>query len=150
MPKLQPRRQYLRPIIVEMFGDGKWHSAAAIAHTLKRDEAHVAETLRLMRTPKNLITCEHKIEKGINKYRIFRGGRAVNISDIKYKLLPIIKGLKEEGKKNAVTMSPPTVARLAALLERQIDEWVEGTRSSYGRPDELAALHQGVGDKENV
>lgn len=146
MPSLTPRRQYLRPIIIEMFGDGKWRSAATIARELKRDEAHVAETLRLMRTPKTVVTCEHKIQEGVNKYRIFRGSRSVNITDIKLKLLPIVKGLKIEGKKNDVTMSPLTVARLAALLERQIDEWIEGTRSSHLRPDELAALHQGAED----
>lgn len=49
--------------------------------------------------------------------------RMITCDEVKTKLSPIVKGLKTEGRKNMATMVPAEVARLAVLLQRQIDEW---------------------------
>jgi hypothetical protein len=38
-------------------------------------------------------------------------------------LTPLIEGLEAEGKKNMATMSPLTVAMLAAKLKRLLEKW---------------------------
>ena len=57
----------------------------------------------------------------------------ISVDEMNKKLGPIIDDLKAEGKKNMATMSPGTVARLAALLERQLDEWSGRESKFYGR-----------------
>jgi transcriptional regulator with XRE-family HTH domain len=135
--------------IAEKFADAKWHQLAIIAKAVDADEEHVVDTLRTMQSLRGTHGCrceQKKTVKGIF-YRIYRFDRKVSADEIKTKLHPIIAGLKAEGKKSVVTMSVVTVAKLAVLLERMVDEWVEGDKSSkHTRPDELAATIAGVKD----
>src|SRR5262249_34731084 len=43
-------------------------------------------------------------------------------AEVRETIPQLIDGLKAEGRKNMATMSPGTVARLAALLERKLEE----------------------------
>jgi hypothetical protein len=51
--------------------------------------------------------------------------KTISSSELIEKLTPILKGLKAEGTKNMATMSPGTVAYLAAQLGRLLEEWTE-------------------------
>jgi hypothetical protein len=55
--------------------------------------------------------------------RIFKKEKSVSADELATKLKPIIDGLKAEGRKSIVTMSPPTVAHLAHQLAKLLDEW---------------------------
>ena len=96
--------------IVERFGDGKWHSQATIAKALDTTEDHVATTLETMRKMQTYGARSERKRVGTSR-------------ELVEKLGPIVKGLKAEGKKNAATMSPGTVAHLAAQLQKLLDEW---------------------------
>jgi hypothetical protein len=64
------------------------------------------------------------------------------LEEIRLKLGPLIKGLVAEGKKNMATMSPGTVAMLAARIERQLDEWsaIDSSILSKSAQERFAAL----------
>jgi hypothetical protein len=110
--------------IVEQFGDGKWHSQATIAKALDTTEDHVATTLETMRKMQTYGAKSERKRVGTScSYRIFRKENMISSNELVEKLGPIIKGLKAEGKKNAATMSPGTVAHLAAQLRKLLDEW---------------------------
>jgi hypothetical protein len=110
--------------IVEQFGDGKWHLQATIAKALDTTEDHVATTLATMRKMQTYgAKSERKRVGASNAFRIFRKQNMVSSNELVEKLGPIIKSLKAEGKKNMATMSPPTVAHLAAQLQKLLDEW---------------------------
>jgi len=113
--------------VVEAFGDGKWHDAEAIAdhfpdETIERIDGVLD---RMKRLGTFGVKAEERKHGRAMQYRIYHADKTVNVAELKSKLAPLIQGLKEEGKKNMATMSPGTVARLAALLERLIDEWSE-------------------------
>jgi transcriptional regulator with XRE-family HTH domain len=114
--------------VVEAFGDGKYHDVQAI-HDAFPDETpeRIDGVLdRMQRLGTFGVKCEERKHGRAMQVRIFpRANRAINVSEIKEKLAPLIKGLVEEGRKSTVTMSPGTVARLAALLQRHLDEWSE-------------------------
>jgi hypothetical protein len=111
--------------IVEQFGDGKWHSQAIIAKALDTTEDHVATTLETMRKMQTYGAKSERKQVGASyAFRIFRKENMISSNELVDKLGPIIKGLKAEGKKNAATMSPGTVAHLAAQLQRLLDEWI--------------------------
>jgi len=110
--------------IVERFGDGKWHLQATIAKALDTTEDHVATTLETMRKMQTYGARSERKRVGMScSYRIFRKENMISSNELVEKLGPIIKGLKAEGKKNAATMSPGTVAHLAAQLQKLLDEW---------------------------
>jgi hypothetical protein len=122
-------RPVLAPTIVKEFGDGEWHHLKDIASTVADgDEEYVTSSLGMML---KYVVHDAKAEKRKHgtsyEYRIFKGAasRVVALKEIRTKLGPLIKELKAEGKKNMATMSPFTVARIAGLLERQLDEWTK-------------------------
>jgi hypothetical protein len=104
--------------IVEQFGDGKWHSQATIAKALDTTEDHAMRKMQTYRAKS-----ERKRVGTSCSYRIFRKENMISSKELVEKLGPIIKGLKAEGTKNAATMSPGTVAHLAAQLRNLLDEW---------------------------
>lgn len=120
-----PRTQ-IRPAIIERFGDGEWHScqdmAAAVA---EGDEEHVISVMSSFMDRSALKFSAERRRAGKSfEYRLIRAdGEKVAVDEIRTKLGPLIKGLIAEGKKNMATMSPGTVAMLAARLERQLLEW---------------------------
>ena len=122
-----PRRPQIGTAIRERFADGKWHSPAEIAETLDAEPDHVLATLQSIADNETYrMRGERKrAPKGETHFRLFKQEKMISTAEIKEKLAPLIKGLKEEGKKNMATMSPGTVARLAALLQRHLDEWSE-------------------------
>jgi hypothetical protein len=110
--------------IVEQFGDGKWHLQATIAKALGTTEDHVATTLETMRKMQTYGAKSERKPVGTSfAFRIFPKENTISSRELVEKLGPIIKGLKTEGKKNAATMSPGTVAHLAAQLQKLLDQW---------------------------
>lgn len=124
---IQKRRPKIGPMIVEQFGDGKWHALATIAKAIEEPEEHIVETLRTMEALRGTYgaRCERKKVGTSSSYRIFRQTRTISSAELNTKLTPLIEGLKAEGKKNMATMSPGTVAHLAGLLQQLLDEWTE-------------------------
>ena len=123
---LRKRRSQIGRRIVEKFGDGKWHSLAVIAKGVEASEEHAVDTLRgMMQATRGSYgaQCERKQVGTSFSYRIFRKEHTVSSNELAEKLGPIIESLLVEGKKNVNTMSPGTVARLAGLLQQQLDEW---------------------------
>jgi hypothetical protein len=113
--------------LVAEFGDGKWHSANAIADRLHVDIELVEDTLLTMRTGKGTYGAmaeRKKVGKGYH-HRIFKRDKTISSSELVEKLTPIIEGLMVEGKKNAATAAPRAVFILAGNLQRLLDEWTE-------------------------
>jgi len=113
--------------IVDGFADGAWHALETIAKGLGTDEEHVAATLKTMAALRTygVEKVEARPYRASQQYRIFRAGRSVAADEIRTKLDPLVKGLEAEGKKNMATMSPGTVAHLAALIRQLVKEWTE-------------------------
>jgi hypothetical protein len=123
----QKNRPKIGPMIVEQFGDGKWHPLAVIAEAIGSSEKDVTDTLTTMKSLRGThgARCERKKVGTSSSYRIFRQTRMISSAELKTKLTPLIEGLKAEGKKNMATMSPATVAHLAGSLQLLLDEWTE-------------------------
>jgi hypothetical protein len=121
-----PPRPKICEAIVKGFGDGKWHGLATIAKRVDATEEHVKDTLFTMgRRGAAGATCERKQVGTSWSYRIFRKEKPVSSVELAEKLGPIIEGLIVEGKKTVATVSPGTVAKLAALLKRHLEEWTQ-------------------------
>jgi hypothetical protein len=112
--------------IRDAFGDGRWHTDEAIvAHFAnEHSEGDIRQALkdRANRNGNSFRVEGERFSRGY-RYRIFKQGRMISSEEIAAKLQPLIKDLKEQGRSNMATMSPGTVARLAALLQRVVDEW---------------------------
>jgi hypothetical protein len=122
------RRPSIGPQIKAHFADGRWHSVGIIAKTIHADEDHVRTTLnRITWTCNSYFGCRAERKKvGTHfEYRIFKISKTISSNELIEKLTPIIEGLRDEGKKNMVTMSPQTVAVLAHRLQKLLDEWAE-------------------------
>jgi hypothetical protein len=122
------RRSSIGQQIKENFADSKWHPLNVIAKTIEADVEHVRATLdRITRTNQTYFGCraERKRVGTHVEYRIFKIEKTISSNELIEKLAPIIEGLRAEGKKNMVTMSPQTVAVLAHRLQKLLDEWAE-------------------------
>lgn len=120
-----PSRPRIGQPLVDQFADGSWHALETIAKFLDADEDHVTSTLNNMAGggTYGVEKVESRPYKTSHQYRIFRASRAVCAAEIHTKLDPLITGLEAEGKKNMATMSPGTVAMLAARIRRLVNEW---------------------------
>lgn len=121
------KRPAIGKALVDQFADGKWHRLEKIAAGLEVTEDHAASTLDHLRWAGGAYNAKAECKQvGTSfQYRIFHQKRMVSSQELATKLGPIIEDLAAEGKKNMATMSPGTVARLASLLKRQLDEWNE-------------------------
>lgn len=120
------KRPKIGPAILEQFGNGKWHSAEKIAERLDTSVDHVESTFHTMMVHETYGSqCERKNVGKNYHYRIFPRQKTVSSMELTEKLGPLIEQLKAEGKKSVDTMSPGTVARLAALLQKLLDAWAK-------------------------
>jgi len=123
---VRPRRSPIGKAIIENFADGKWHRVETIAEKIEAAPDNVEATLDHMRKNGTYGSkCERKKVGTGFQHRIFHSEKQISSNELVEKLGPIIEGLKLEGKKNMATMSPGTVAALAALLQKQLDEWTK-------------------------
>ncbi len=123
---VRPRRPQIGKAIIKHFADSKWHQIETIAKEIDAPIDHVQETLEGISKNGNYnAKCERKKVGTHFQYRIFYSEKTISSNELTEKLGPIIKGLKEEGRKNMATMAPSAVAALAALLQRQLDEWTK-------------------------
>jgi hypothetical protein len=119
-------RPTIGKVLKEQFADGKWHRLSNIARKIDCDEHRVRRALnRMCKNRSHGCKVEKKKVGQDFEYRIFRLNKVVSSSELTEKLAPIIEGLRAEGKKNMVTMSPQTVAVLAHRLQKLLDEWAE-------------------------
>lgn len=120
-----PANNGLSQRIVEQFADGEWHDEATI-HFADVDPKDVRSSLNLLARGSR-VTCNTKGERerrGSRRFiRLFRQDRMISAAEIKLKLAPLLKRLKEQGRKNMATMSPASVALLAGELEQHLKEW---------------------------
>lgn len=123
--KLPREHTDLAPRIIKEFGDGNWHAEQTIVeHFSDDDPADVLNRLKTLAGVGSHNTRAERQKHGRgHRIRLFRQERTISTAEIRTKLLPLIEGLKTEGRKNMATMVPAAVARLAALLERQLDAW---------------------------
>jgi transcriptional regulator with XRE-family HTH domain len=120
------RRDKIGEGIKQYFADGKWHSLNRIAKKLDADIAHVDETVRRIRRNQTYKCKAEMKDVGTEPHcRIFKLDRTISSAEIAERLTPILEGLETEGRKNSVTMSVATVARLAGLLRHLLNEWSE-------------------------
>jgi hypothetical protein len=121
----RPRRPKIGKKVIEKFGDGKWYRAAEIVDYIGAPDDQVVAMLELMRKNSTYNTkCEKKVIGGLLHYRMYPRVKPLDAKEVAEKLGPIIKGLKQEGKKNHATVSIGKVALLAAQLERLVDDWL--------------------------
>jgi hypothetical protein len=126
VPVPRPRRPKIGSTIRKHFADGKWHAIETIATKIEADRDHVATTLRGISKNQTYSCNAEKKKVGTRvEYRIFKLDKTISSHELIEKLAPIIEGLKEQGRKNMVTMSPQTVAVLAHQLQKLLDEWAE-------------------------
>jgi transcriptional regulator with XRE-family HTH domain len=120
------RRPTIAPVIIEKFGDGKWHARETVARALNTDPNHVAATIDRMRVQKGVSKVERKPVGQTFSYRIFpkeSTEHMISSLELIEKLGPIIEGLNDQGKKNMATASPSTVALLAHQLQQLLNDW---------------------------
>jgi hypothetical protein len=122
------RRPSIGRFLLERFGDGEWHSLEEMTqHTEGAIDAnHVADVLRIMKQYNSFGATSERKRVGTSwHYRIFKPAKMVSVEELTTKLAPILEGLKIEGRKNMATMVPAVVAKLAAQLERVLQELAE-------------------------
>ena len=122
------RRPSIGRALIERFGDGEWHSLEEMAEQIEGavDTSHVAETLRIMKQYNSFGATSERKRVGTSwHYRIFKPTKMVSLDELTKKLTPILEGLKIEGRKTMATMVPAVVAKLAAQLERVLQELAE-------------------------
>lgn len=109
--------------IVKRYADGKWHNEETIKAHIDAEPEVIDGVLRAMRERGTYSThCERKKSGASWKYRIVRkSGTAIDLDVLRTELDPLIEGLEAEGRKNAATASPSTVANLASQLRQLLD-----------------------------
>lgn len=124
-PKPVPKRRQIAIAIANAYG-GSWHSAEDYAAKLDLTPEDVRPVLAAMALYEPVIReakVEERIHAGVPQYRIFRKDITVSISEIVEKIGPLLMRFEAEGKKNAATASPPTVASIAHDLRKLFEEW---------------------------
>jgi hypothetical protein len=119
------RQKSIRKLLVKRFVDEKWHHAKTIAEDLDVTEEQVNQTLSRAATGSDRlkgVTVERRKYGPSFQYRMFREDKMVSVNELAAKLAPIIEQLQEQGRKNAATVSTPTVASLAAQIKKLLDE----------------------------
>lgn len=121
--KSQARKPEISGPIRDQFSDGKWHKLQTIIEHIDATpddvEAVLADVCNGRR--KGLFGDRKKIGPSFS-YRIRKIGRTIPYEALMQDLGPIIDGLKAEGRKNAATASPDTVAHLAHQLEQLLEK----------------------------
>lgn len=119
-----PRRTGLSKEILDQFADGKWHDITTIAKAVDEPAEGVASMLTQFGATNNsygVALCEKKQRGKSFQYRIERKSKSIDVRVLMKDLGPILDGLKAEGRKNAATASPDTVAHLAHQLEQLLE-----------------------------
>jgi hypothetical protein len=119
------RRDGLGKRILAEFADGKWHDISVIAKRVEETPESLKQMFADFGKKNNAYSvalCEKKQVGTKFQYRIMRAGRRIDIDVLMQDLGPILDGLKAEGRKNAATASPPTVAHLAHQLEQLLEK----------------------------
>jgi hypothetical protein len=113
--------------IAAQFGDGKWYALAEIAAYLEAPMDEVERSLATMVKDGRGGTVTEKRKVGLVKeFKILRNARLVNSAELTAKLTPIVKRLKEQGRKSQATISGPAILILANDLEKVLAGWTEG------------------------
>jgi transcriptional regulator with XRE-family HTH domain len=139
-PRSRHRGPTLAKAVRDQFADGKWRALETIAELVSVDGQtgapadEVQETLRnMVKGDTKFVTCEKKPVKNTHHYRLFPQERQVSTVELTEKLAEPLARLKEQGKANMATMSPPTVAYWTATIQTLLNEW-------SGRPKKTKSL----------
>jgi predicted type IV restriction endonuclease len=113
-------------MVIHTCKGARWRCAREIAALSGLSEENIARVIHnIQGSHQHRAKVESKKVGKDRQYRIFEKDKQVSLAELTTKLRPIIEGLKAEGKKSAARTSPATVARLAVLIERLLDEWAE-------------------------
>jgi len=106
--------------VVKQFADGQWHDPEEIASAVGASEEQVGRVLRaILKYGSHKCHADARPAGKGTKYRILRGsGKRIDIETLRGEVSPIIRQLKQEGKKNMATFSPSAVLDLAHKLEK--------------------------------
>lgn len=133
----QGPRPPIRPAILASFADSEWHSVADIKTELGvDDDNYVIKAIENIHThpeQTNAKVERRKYGKSF-QFRIFPEAttKVVSVHEIRTKLGPHIKRLIAQGKCNIATISIPSVAECAFLIDQQIAEWDKRPPSAVG------------------
>lgn len=109
------------------FGDGEWHKVEEIAEDLGADAEQIHSHLDMWFAGSGAGASSVDVErKKVGKsfaYRMFDKKRSVSPIEIKQKLSPLIRQLKDECGKSEARLSRPTLALIATRLQKLIEEW---------------------------
>jgi hypothetical protein len=125
--------------ILDDYADGKWHRPEEIAEAIGTDVDHVIDAVENLGHRNRAKVVKHPIGKTGDygpghTYRIFPKEEGVSFVELKEKLGPIIKALKDLGKRPSGTISNTGVLDQAGKLQRLLHEWgeLETTRPAPG------------------
>jgi hypothetical protein len=126
--------------ILNDFADGKWHRPEEIAEAIGADPGHVTAAVENLGHRNRAKVVKHPIGKTGDygpghTYRIFPKEEGVSFVELKEKLGPIVKALKELGRRPVGTISNTGVLDQAGALQRLLSEWgeLETTRPAPGK-----------------
>lgn len=104
--------------------DGKWHRAAKIAEDTGRPLDDVARALEAMnKRPSAKYKVERRGGRASYSYRFFKTEKPVSYEELVEKLTPLIHQLRSQAKTNIATVAISVFGKVAADLQRLLDEW---------------------------
>jgi hypothetical protein len=127
---------------IASLADGQWHYFKTItAHAQKvcaerdppipvTDDDVLAVLAGMVKRGTHGVIAERRKGAKGEQYRLSPAGRSIDYHPFMLEAGPILDGLDAEGDKNMATMSPGTVAHLAATLRKVIEKWARAGRPS--------------------
>src|SRR4051794_10338880 len=97
--------------VMTVCSDGRWHTVAEIAHATGLDHLQVRSCLSwIKRTHAQVERRPHRAgQRPPFEFRICRSTKTVSAHALVKGLAPIIRALRDEGRKNTATISPAQV-----------------------------------------
>jgi hypothetical protein len=111
--------------VLTVCSDGRWHTVAEIARETGLDHLQVRSALSFIkRTRAQVERRPHQAgQRPPFEFRVCRSAKMVSAHVLVEKLAPIVRALRDEGRKN--TIAPAQVSYFAARIQRLLDEWTE-------------------------
>lgn len=109
--------------IRERFADGRWHSLGRIQSTLADFPPDTIAGLLSRENAISGVRREQRRRAQDIEYRLFPREKQVSSLELSEKLGPLVKQLREQGRKNAATIAISLIASIASQLDSLLDEW---------------------------
>lgn len=122
------QRKGLGATIADACADGDWHRITTIVERVQAvdqeaTEAEVTAVLDGMVKARWYGVIAERREGVRPNYRVRKPTVWIPVDPLRAELAPLLAGLKEQGTKDVVTISPSTVAKLTCFVERLIEKY---------------------------